>query len=131
MNSSRKGDESEATVISELMKLGYSVSIPFGDSNRYDLIVDDGETLKKIQVKTANYKGDKIKFNCYSDVYKNGERETNSYDKTEIDAFVVYCKEIGDCFWVDVEKAGVASMTIRLKGGQKNSNLKEDFILGP
>lgn len=130
MNSSRKGDESEAVVVSELMKLGYSVSIPFGDNDRYDLIVDDGNKLQKVQVKTANYKEDKIQFNCYSDTYKNGNRELNHYSEEEIDAYVVYCSETEDCFWVDVEDAPKTKMMIRFSEGYENANSYEDYIMG-
>ena len=111
------------------MKLGYSVSIPFGDNDRYDLIVDDGQ-LHKVQVKTANYQGDKLTFNCYSDVYSEGDRKTKTYTEDEIDAYVVYCHETEEIFWVDVEDAGKSTMSIRLEGGRKNSNMKKDFILG-
>lgn len=47
-NSKRKGNIGEAVVIAELCKLGNPVSIPFGDNERYDLIVESktGELLK-------------------------------------------------------------------------------------
>ena len=47
-NSKRKGNIGEAAVIAELCKLGNPVSIPFGDNERYDLIVESktGELLK-------------------------------------------------------------------------------------
>lgn len=47
-NSKRKGNIGEAVVIAELCKLGNPVSIPFGDNERYDLIVESktGKLLK-------------------------------------------------------------------------------------
>ncbi len=46
MNASRKGDETEAVILSRLMTFGVSVSVPFGDSDRYDLVVDDDDLYR-------------------------------------------------------------------------------------
>lgn len=34
------------------------VSFPFGDNARYDLIIDDGKELKKVQVKYTDCKSE-------------------------------------------------------------------------
>jgi len=36
--------------------IGYTVGIPLTDSQDYDLIIDDGKSLKRVQVKTCSYK---------------------------------------------------------------------------
>ncbi|WP_224270719.1 group I intron-associated PD-(D/E)XK endonuclease [Haloprofundus salinisoli] len=66
MNPSRRGDETEAVILASLMNLGFSVSVPFGDSDRYDLVVDDHETLSRVQCKTGNWVNGSIRFNLYS-----------------------------------------------------------------
>lgn len=38
----QKGDVSEAVVLAELVKLGFSVLQPFGDNQSYDLVVEKG-----------------------------------------------------------------------------------------
>ncbi len=35
---------------------GYSVALPLTESQRYDLIVDDGDRLYRVEVKSTNYK---------------------------------------------------------------------------
>lgn len=35
---------------------GYTVSLPLNDTQDYDLIIDDGKSLKKVQVKCTCYK---------------------------------------------------------------------------
>lgn len=52
-NSKDVGDETEATIISAAIGAGYSVAIPFGDNDKYDLVLDDGDELLRIQCKTA------------------------------------------------------------------------------
>lgn len=37
-NTNQKGKITEIEILSKIMKLGYSVSIPFGDKDRYDQV---------------------------------------------------------------------------------------------
>lgn len=51
--STAQGDIGEARAIYEFVKRGWVVSKPINDKAKYDLIVDDGESLKRVQVKTT------------------------------------------------------------------------------
>lgn len=51
MISKDKGNIGESVVLTEFIKRGIQVSIPFGDNARYDLIADFNGRLNKIQVK--------------------------------------------------------------------------------
>ncbi|CAN5144466.1 hypothetical protein BH11PAT3_BH11PAT3_0800 [soil metagenome] len=52
----RKGDTAVAQALATFTKYGYDVSIPLTESAPYDLIVDTGKGLKKVQVKFASGK---------------------------------------------------------------------------
>lgn len=52
----RQGDIGEAQAILEYTKLGYQVSRTLFDSAKYDLIIDDGEKLQRVQVRTSTFK---------------------------------------------------------------------------
>lgn len=39
-NKKQVGDKGEAKILSDLISRGYSVSIPFGDNDKYDLVLD-------------------------------------------------------------------------------------------
>lgn len=54
-NSKHKGFVGEAKAILEYSNRGFVVSKPMLDCD-YDLIVDDGQGLKKVQVKTTEHK---------------------------------------------------------------------------
>lgn len=54
-NSKHQGSIGETRAIHEYTKLGYIVSKPICDCD-YDLIVDDGCSLKRVQVKTTKNK---------------------------------------------------------------------------
>lgn len=49
----RQGDIGEARAIYEYTRLGYVVLRTIFDSAKYDLVVDDGNSLKRVQVKTS------------------------------------------------------------------------------
>ena len=50
----RKGDIATARAVATFTALGYDVSIPLTESAAYDLIVDDGVQLARVQCKFAN-----------------------------------------------------------------------------
>src|ERR1039457_879780 len=86
MNSKAKGEISEGHVIAQLLTHGYAPSMPFGDNQRYDLIVDDGAHLWRAQVKTARMRNGCLVFNCCSiDVNTQARRTYHG----QIDIFLI------------------------------------------
>jgi len=114
-NSKDTGDQTEAKIIHALIKQGYSVSIPFGDNDKYDLVVDDGESLRRVQCKTAwtTAKGT-MRFNTHSQTTKNGRYHEQTYHG-DIDAFVVLYPENGKIYWIDIEEATSQKMELRFE----------------
>ena len=114
-NSKDRGDETEAAVLSAFAESGYTVSIPFGDNDKYDLIVDDGTKLHRVQCKTAwQNKAETIRFNTHSQTTRNGSYHEQTYEEA-IDAFVVRYPETGELFWVDVAEATDQKMELRFE----------------
>lgn len=113
INTKDKGDETEVKIISELISRGYSVSIPFGDNDKYDLVVDDNDYLYRIQCKTAwSNKPDTMRFNTHSQTTQEGEYHENPYHG-EIDAFAVRYPENEKFYWIDIEEATEQKMELR------------------
>lgn len=54
-NTKQQGNIGLGKAIQYFTLSGYTVSIPLNDSQDYDLIVDDGHHLLKIQVKTTKF----------------------------------------------------------------------------
>lgn len=112
-NSKAVGDETEARVIHELIASGYSVSIPFGDNDRYDLVVDDDGSLYRVQCKTAwSHTDGAFRFNTHSQTTNDGEYEERPYTGS-IDAFVVRHPHREPLYWVDVNEAPEQKMDLR------------------
>jgi hypothetical protein len=55
-NSKKQGDVGTGYAVALFNELGYIVSLPFSDNQAYDLIIDDGERLRRVQVKTTRFK---------------------------------------------------------------------------
>ena len=55
---------SEIIVRGALAGAGYRVAVPLGENHWYDLIVDRGGTLARVQVKTGRVRKRAVIFNC-------------------------------------------------------------------
>ena len=53
-NTKRTGERSEAAFLHKASSLGFGVARPWGDSERYDFILDNGRQLLRIQTKATN-----------------------------------------------------------------------------
>ena len=105
MDSKFKGNITELEVLTYVTKLGYQVSVPFGDRERYDQIWDIHGKLIKVQVKTASLAdntGTAIKFSCRSSQRSNGKTKNTRYQKGEIDYFATFWD--GQCYLVPIEE---------------------------
>ena len=61
-----KGDSNEIKCILAFIQLGWKVSIPYGEDSRYDLIVDRGNDLIRVQCKSCTLKDNKLTMWCMS-----------------------------------------------------------------
>jgi len=53
-NTKRCGERSEAAFLHKASELGFGVAKPWGDSERYDFILDNGRRLLRVQVKATD-----------------------------------------------------------------------------
>ncbi len=77
----RKGDIAVARAISTFTKLGWDVSLPFTESAAYDLIIDTGTELKRVQVRyTSRKEVDLRRVHSNSQGYVVKKTLENAYD---------------------------------------------------
>lgn len=95
LNTKRKGMALEARIMTDLLECGCAVSTPWGDTERYDLVVDIGGNLLRIQVKSARTRndGETIEFDCRSNRYTGKGIEHYKYSADDIDYFATAYKE--------------------------------------
>ena len=105
MDSKQIGNITELEVLTYITKLGYQVSIPFGDRERYDQIWDIKGRLYKVQVKTSkaiDSDVSTISFSCRSSTRSGGKIVHSRYTSDEIDFFATMWD--GKCYLVPVSE---------------------------
>lgn len=111
-NTKRIGEISEAKVLASLLSAGYVVLQPYGDNQRYDLVIEETGSFKRVQVKTARLtEFNSITFSTRS-ISSNGKTVSNY--RGQIEFFGIYCPEIDKCYLVPIDKAGKSVMSLRL-----------------
>jgi len=91
-NPKRTGELSEAAFLLKAQSMGFRVAKPWGDSERYDFILDSGARLWRVQLKcteVVHARGYEVQpiYSVYSGV--NG-RSKAGYTAEEIDVLVVH-----------------------------------------
>lgn len=128
------GFRSEVTILRELVHRGYSVSIPFSTNQRYDLIVDVGDRLLKVQCKTGRIRNGAIEFNTISIRTNMHKVLTRGYDG-EIDYFAVYCPQTDGIYFVPIEEARRGKCYLRVAPATNNQSKRirwaSDYELPP
>lgn len=102
------GNVTELEVLTYVTRLGYQVSIPFGDRERYDQIWDINGKLIRVQIKTSHSLDENntaISFSCRSSQRKNGKCVNTRYTKNEIDYFATMWN--GKCYLVPIEETSI------------------------
>ncbi len=133
MNTKDIGDLAELSAAKKLKSKGMSVSFPFGDNERYDLILDDGNDLERAQVRKAAKRENYLVFKCYSNHRSSGEIKRESFQEDEIDCFLVWYREEDRIYKVPVEETPETEMRLRLEktgnNQEQNINWSSEYLL--
>ncbi len=121
------GELAQAHVIAKFLEIGYNVLAPYGDSSRYDLVIEDTEgRFWRVQVKTAWVEGGNegyIKFATTS----LRSRSTNgrvTYSRAsyqgQVDYFAVYSHELRKVYLLPANEVSQTRMHLRLAPSKNN-----------
>jgi hypothetical protein len=89
----------EAAFMAVAAALGLRVAKPWGESSRYDLIVDTGKKLLRVQVKSAHRAGEYGGYTFHA--HGNSSRV---YGADEIDVLAAYVVPVGAWYLFPVEE---------------------------
>lgn len=118
-----KGTLTELQVQTYFLSKGYNISVPICEESKYDLILDTGKQLLRIQIKTARLSEEKnsIRFNCRSTCCNTRENKKRTYSDTEIDYFATYWND--NVYLVPVgETSSEKALHFNVALNQKRSN---------
>ncbi len=113
------GDIAEAKLIAALQEKFKIVLLPLGSGPKYDIAVDDGVGIFRVQVKSGRMRDGAIKFNTNS---RTPRPTTNGYD--QIDYFGVYCPDNRKCYLIPKEEVGCDTLATLRVEPTKNSQVK-------
>jgi hypothetical protein len=98
---SQKGERSEAAILHALVASGRVVLMPWGASQRYDFVIDEGDgRFTRVQCKSGIFRHGCVYFRTAS---ADRRRPMGDPYIGQIDAFAVYCPELDVSFLVPIE----------------------------
>lgn len=115
MNTTKRGDISAAKILAKFVELGYQVLVPWG-SAPYDLALDCGDRLVRVQCKTGRLRKGCVLFNTSSIVY--GGRRIGYTDKADL--FAVYCPDTNAIYTLPVAEAATGFTQLRVEAAGNN-----------
>jgi hypothetical protein len=130
-NPTSKGKTTEAIILAALVRLGKSVLIPWGEE-RYDLAVDDGGQLVRIQCKTGVLRNGCVVFKtCITDARR--PLGDGGY-AGQVDAFAVFSPQVKRACLVPLNaltspNLGCLRVEPTLNGQIRNIRWARDFEL--
>ena len=101
-----KGEIAETFVLANLIQAGFTVSIPYGENSRYDLLVETSKGFKRIQVKyIGKHKGKKyFQLPLRSTRANKNQNKIKHYTQEEIDFIIGYCPYNNSCYIIPMNK---------------------------
>jgi hypothetical protein len=97
------GDRSTLAIMLALSEAGYDLLVPFGENTRYDLVIDDGDRLARVQCKTGRLRSGAVIFNaCSSYAHHPNPRVIKRDYQGQIDYFAVFCPETQTSYLIPI-----------------------------
>ena len=119
--STLKGGIAEAAITMAAVELGFVVLRPFPEGRRYDLVIDTGPDLLRVQCKWAPVKGSVIVVHLGTCRHTPRGYVRSTYTPDEVDGIGVYCHELKRCFYLPIETVGGRTgMHLRLRPAANN-----------
>jgi PD-(D/E)XK endonuclease len=98
------GDRTTLAVMLALRHGGYRLLVPFGENTRYDLVIDDGSRLAKVQCKSGRLRAGVVTWSmCSNYAHHRHPRAVRRDYLGEVDYFAVYCPETCGVYLIPIE----------------------------
>ena len=107
------GHRAEAAILSELVRRGYRVLLPFGVNQRYDLVLDCDGRFLRAQCKSGRLRAGVIQFNAMSIQSNTKGTRVRGYTG-EVDLFIVYCAENRRVYVIPADEVPNSQMHLRI-----------------
>lgn len=116
MNPKLLGEKSEARIIAALIQHDLFVLTPFGDSQRYDLVIELGDEFLRVQCKTGRLIRGAVEFPTCSS-YAHRGRGRKDY-RGQADLFAAYCPDNDKVYVIPVDEVGRSKCRLRVSASR-------------
>src|SRR5438045_2870371 len=97
------GDRSQLAAMLALRRAGFDLWVPFGENTRYDLVIDDGKSLARVQCKTGRFRKGAVVWNvCSSNAHHPNPRPKRHDYQDDVEFFGVYCADTEPVYLVPI-----------------------------
>jgi hypothetical protein len=131
-DTSSVGNKTEAMVLAALVRAGYRPLIPFGGGYPYDIALDDGGQLIRVQCKTGRLLKEGVVFFPTAIWCRN--MSYRSY-RGDVDLFGVFCPDTEQVYLVpiaDVPEKAASLRVVPPKNGQtRGVRWAKDYVIWP
>jgi hypothetical protein len=135
LTTSQKGAAAEAEITAAALHLGLVVLSPLCEGGRYDLVIDTGVRLLRVQCKWASRQGDVLSARCVTSRHTPAGYVRSTYSAHEVDAVAVYAPDTDGCYLIPISEAeGRSTISLRLSPTRNNQatgvRWAQDYELG-
>lgn len=135
VNSNHKGNVAELAIAKEAAGLHLPVFHPLTEHGRYDLGIEIGGRLLRVQCKWARKLGDVVAINLVTSRRGANGYVKRTYSAKEVDAIAAYCEAIDECFLPPIDlvegKTGIQLRLAPARNGQRAAlHFAEQYRLG-
>jgi len=107
----QKGEITEAIILAKFIERGEVVLLPWGDNQRFDMVLYRNNKFIRIQCKTGKIVNGTIRCNAKSTNWNTLEH----YDyKGQIEFFAIYCPDNKKCYMISVDDVGISQISLRI-----------------
>lgn len=117
----KRGNAGEAVVLARYVEVGLLVSTPFGVGAPYDLVVDTGAELLRVQVKTGRVRNGVIEFETRR---TRSRTLRNSYKEGEVDYFAIYSPGLGKVYVMKAREGVSGKLRVKPAGNNQQMFVK-------
>lgn len=131
MNTKQLGNLTELQCITRLYELGCAVNIPYGNSEKYDIIIDYNNTLYKVQIKHGNIHLDEnqevdyVTIGCRWQGHNTQGYKQFQYTEKDTDFFATFYEN--ECYLIP-QKECSNTKTLRIKPPKNNQQKGVSFL---
>jgi len=124
LTTSQKGAAAEAEMAAAAIRLHLLVLRPLSEGGRYDLIVDLGGKLLRVQCKWASRQGEVLTARCRTSRHTPRGYVRTTYAASEVDAIGLYAPSTDRCYLIPIDEVeGLGQISLRVATTRNNQAL--------